>query len=119
MICWSEGHFELLSVWEYVCFLVCNYQQSVAQEFCQVCRLVVMSQVQTDLALSGELMDDLCLKFRVVDPGLSEGSGVAILLPVVMPVPMLVSTITKHWHLEPKCWSSKNEEANLYNQVGL
>lgn len=60
-----------------------------------------MSQVQTDLALSGELMDDLGLKFRVVDPGLSEGSGVAILLPVVMPVPMLVSTITKHWHLEP------------------
>lgn len=55
-----------------------------------------MSQVQTDLALSGELMDDLGLKFRVVDPGLSEGSGVAILLPVVMPVPMLVSTITKH-----------------------
>ncbi len=55
-----------------------------------------VSQVQTDLALLGELMDDLRFEVTTVDAGLPEGSSVAILLPVVMPVPILVCTVTKH-----------------------
>lgn len=60
---------------------------------------MVGSQVQTDLALPGELMDDLRFEISAVDAGLLEGSGIAILLPVVMPVPLLVGTVAKHRHL--------------------
>lgn len=59
----------------------------------------MVSQVQTDLALLVELMDDLRFELGAVDAGLPEGSSVAILLPVVMPVPLLVGTVTKHRHL--------------------
>lgn len=55
-----------------------------------------MSQVQTDLARLGELMDDLRFELRVVDTGLPEGSSIAVLLPVVVPVALLVGAITKH-----------------------
>lgn len=58
------------------------------------------SQVQTDLAILGELVDDLRLELCVVDARLPEGSSIAILLPVVMPVPLLVGTVTKHGHLD-------------------
>lgn len=58
-----------------------------------------MSQVQTDLALLGELVDDLRFEVGAVDAGLPEGSSIAILLPVVMPVPLLVGAITEHRHL--------------------
>lgn len=55
-----------------------------------------MSQAQTDLARLGELMDDLRFKLRVVDTGLPEGSSIAILLPVVVPVALLVGAVTKN-----------------------
>lgn len=58
-----------------------------------------MSQAQTDLARLGELMDDLRFKLRVVDTGLPEGSSIAILLPVVVPVALLVGAVTKNRHL--------------------
>lgn len=54
------------------------------------------SQVQTDLAFPGELVDDVRLKLRTVDASLPEGSTVAVVLPVVMPVSLLVGTITEH-----------------------
>lgn len=59
------------------------------------------SQVQADLALLGQSVDDQRLKLGVVDAGLSEGSSIAILLPVVVPVSLLVSTKPKHRHLDP------------------
>lgn len=65
----------------------------------QVCRSVVVSQVQTDLALLGKLVDDLRFKVGAVDTSLPEGSSIAILLPVMMPVPLLVCTVTEHRHL--------------------
>lgn len=55
-----------------------------------------MSQMQTDLACLGELMDDLRFELRVVDAGLPEGSSIAILLPVVVPVALLVGAVTKN-----------------------
>lgn len=60
---------------------------------------MVVSQVQTDLSLLVELVDDFCFEVGAVDTGLPEGSSIAVLLPVVMPVPLLVGTITEHRHL--------------------
>lgn len=56
--------------------------------------------MQADLALLGQSVDDQRLKLGVVDAGFSEGSSVAILLPVVVPVSLLVSTEPKHRHLD-------------------
>ncbi|KAG7226819.1 hypothetical protein INR49_014168 [Caranx melampygus] len=53
-----------------------------------VCSPVLVSQVQSDFALLGKLVNDLCLKVGTVDAGLPESSCVAILLPVMMPVPL-------------------------------
>lgn len=56
----------------------------------------MVSQVQTDLALLVELVDDLCFEVGIVDAGRLKGSSIAIRLPVVMPVPLLVGSVTKH-----------------------
>lgn len=60
------------------------------------------SEAQTDFALLGQLVDDLRLKFGVVDAGLPEGPGVAVLLPVMVPVALLVGAVAKHRHLKNK-----------------
>lgn len=52
--------------------------------------------MQSNLAFLGQAGDDLCFELGTVDSRLPEGSSVAILLPVVMPVSLLVCTITKH-----------------------
>lgn len=58
--------------------------------------VIVVSAMQSDLAFLGQAVDDLCFKLCTVDSSLPEGSSIAILLPVVMPVSLLVCTITKH-----------------------
>lgn len=58
------------------------------------------SQAQADLALLGQPVDDLCLKICVVDARLPEGPGVAVLLPVVVPVALLVGAVAEHRHLD-------------------
>lgn len=55
--------------------------------------------MQTDLALFGQLLDDLCLEVGAVNAGLPEGSSVAVLFPVMVPVPLLVGAVTEHGHL--------------------
>lgn len=57
------------------------------------------SQVQTDLSLLGEPLDDERFKVGAVDSGLPEGSGIAVLLPIVMPVSLLVGAVPEHGHL--------------------
>lgn len=57
------------------------------------------SQAQADLALLGQPVDDLRLKVGVVDARLPEGPGVAVLLPVVVPVALLVGAVAEHRHL--------------------
>lgn len=58
------------------------------------------SQAQADLALFGQPVDDLRLKVGVVDARLPEGPGVAVLLPVVVPVALLVGAVAEHRHLD-------------------
>lgn len=58
------------------------------------------SQAQADLALLGQTVDDLCLELGVVDARLPEGPGVAVLLPVVVPVALLVGAVAEHGHLD-------------------
>lgn len=57
------------------------------------------SQVQADLALLGQPLDELHLEVGVVDARLPEGAGVAVLLPVVVPVALLVGAVAEHGHL--------------------
>jgi len=61
---------------------------------------VIASQVQTDFALLGELVDDLRFKVGAVDAGLPEGPGEVVLLPIVVPVALLVGAVPEHGHLE-------------------
>lgn len=61
---------------------------------------MVVLAVQSDLALYGELLDDLGFKVGVMDPRLPEGAGVPVLLPVVVPVPLPVSAVPEHGHLK-------------------
>lgn len=53
-----------------------------------------------DLSSLGQLLDHLGLVVRVVDAGLPELSGVAVLLPVVVPVPTAVGPEAKDVDLE-------------------
>lgn len=69
-----------------------NHLQLVSRSVCTD----VVSQVKSDFAFIGKLLDDLPLKVGTVDAGLLEGSGKLILLPVVMPVPLLVCTVAEH-----------------------
>lgn len=78
---------------------MCNKMNWIQSIDFQVCRSVVVSQVQTDLAFLGELVDDLRFEVSAVDASFPKGSSIAILLPVVMPVPLLVGTVTKHRYL--------------------
>lgn len=55
--------------------------------------------VEADFALLGQPVDDLSLKLGTVDARLPKCSSITILFPVVMPVPLLVSTIPEHGHL--------------------
>lgn len=55
--------------------------------------------METDLSFLGEPVDDLRLEVGAVNARLPEGSGVVVVLPVVVPVPLLVRTVTKHRHL--------------------
>lgn len=57
------------------------------------------SHIQLNLSFFGELVNDICFKLGAVNAGLSKGSSIAILLPVMIPVPLLVCPITKHRHL--------------------
>lgn len=52
-----------------------------------------------DFAGLGEPLNDLSFEVGIVDPGFPELSGVAVLLPVVVPVSPAVRPKTKHIHL--------------------
>lgn len=58
-----------------------------------------VSSVNLDLAGFGQHVDDVCLEVSVVHPRLPELPGVAVVLPVVVPVPPAVSTEPKDVHL--------------------
>ncbi|TNN71123.1 Alanine--tRNA ligase, cytoplasmic [Liparis tanakae] len=57
------------------------------------------SREYSDLASLGQVLDDLGFVVGVVDAGLPELSGVAVLFPVVVPIPPAVCPETKHIHL--------------------
>lgn len=61
-----------------------------------------------DLSGPGQLLDDLGLVVGVVDAGLPELSGVAVLLPVVVPVPTAVGPEAKDVDLKD---STANQKA--------
>lgn len=63
-----------------------------------VCRL--FPREYSDFASLGQPLDDLGFVVSVVDAGLPELSGVAVLLPVVVPVSPAVRPETKHINLE-------------------
>lgn len=53
----------------------------------------------SDFAGLSQSLDDLGFIVGIMDAGLPELAGVAVLLPVVVPVPAAVSPKTKHVHL--------------------
>lgn len=59
----------------------------------------LFSRKDCDFASFGQPLNDLGFVVCVVDAGLPEFSGVAVLLPVVVPVSTAVCTETKHVHL--------------------
>lgn len=63
-------------------------------------RPVTGSSEQFDFALCVEPFDDLRLVICVVDACLSEGAGVSVVFPIVVPVAVFVCSISKHGHLE-------------------
>lgn len=77
------------------------------------------SREHCDLRGLGQLLDDLGFVVSVVDPGLPEFSGVAVLLPVVVPVSSAVSPETEHVDLRGRRREdqtgtlSKNSTKNL------
>lgn len=68
-----------------------------------------MLKVEADLSFLGELVDDLRLEVGAVNARLPEGSGVVVVLPVVVPVPLLVRTVTEHRHLNTDEWSDERQ----------
>lgn len=63
----------------------------------EICKL--FPRKYSDFASLGQLLDDLGLIVRVMDAGLPELSGIAVLLPVVVPVSPTVCPKTKDIHL--------------------
>jgi len=58
------------------------------------------AEIHFDFVCGGQAQRDAVLIVSTVHARLPEGAGVLILLPVVMPVPLLVSAEPEHVHLQ-------------------
>ena len=75
---------------------------------CKVCltenlRRVIwrsFSREYCDFSSLGQLLNDLSLEICIMDAGLPELPGIAVLLPVVVPVSSAVRPEAKHIHLK-------------------
>lgn len=71
----------------------------------------------SDFASLGQPLDDLGFIVGVMDTGLPELSGVAVLLPVVVPVSPAVRSKTKDIHLEES--GDREAKCVIYKSVSL
>ena len=71
-----------------------------------------------DFASLGQLLNDLRFKVSIVDAGLPELSGVAVLLPVMVPVSSAVRPKSKHIDLEESKFEVTNVSVEILSHTG-